>query len=177
MSIIDTASIINLVAQKAKAYEPIARNFAQSRFLLASIEYGQNEEEIDALQKIAEGIQCKISASETGVSQDIDFDDNDSGNYLEIIDQGMPAPLAGGSGGFAHNPDGSVYRSLYPEHLWGSPLEELSKPGSDTLDEVRKMLSQLFADEVRNIIAESKSDIAAIAKRGIVDEINSILRK
>jgi len=142
MSMIGTAAIINLIAQRAKNYESMARNFAQSRFLLASIEYGQNEAETEALQKIAAGIQCKIVATDTGVSLDIDFDNNDSGNYLEIIEEGMLAPLAGGSGGFAHNPDGSVYRSNYPEHLWGTPLEDLSKPGSDTLDEVRKMLSQ-----------------------------------
>lgn len=135
----DPSVIIALIASKAQDYQSMAENFAKSRFLLASIEYGQNEDETRALEKIASGIKCKISQTESGITMDIDFDGNDAGNYLEIIESGMPAPVTGGAGGFVHNPDGSTETSKVPPELWGNPIPEFAKSGSDVLGEVKNM--------------------------------------
>lgn len=149
----------------------MAENFARSRFLLAAMEYGQNEDESSAQEKIASGIKCRIEQTESGLSLDIDYDDNDTGNYLNIIQNGMPAPVTGGAGGFVHNPDGSTETSKVPPELWGNVIPQFAKSGSDVLGEVRNMLSQLFADEVRAIVSDSKSEIAAIAKSYILQEM------
>lgn len=155
----------------------MAENFAKSRFLLASAEYGANEKEVSALQAIADGIRCRIVNEGNNIELSIDFDDADAGNYLEIVEEGMPAPLAGGSGGIAHNPDGSTYRSQYPPQLWGTPLENLAKTGSDTQSEIKRMLQDLFIQEVQSIVQESKNDIARIAKKHITQSLNSIISK
>ena len=173
MAKFDTSIIVRLITEKACEYQTMAQNFARSRFLLAAIEYGQNEEETKALEKIAGGIRCAIAPSATGVSLDIDFDDKDQGNYLEIIEHGMPAPITGGEGGFVHNPDGSIETSNVPPELWGEPIPEYAKAGSSTLEEVKAMLSQLFADEVQRITKESKQEIAGIAKEYLISEINA----
>ena len=102
---------------------------------------------------------------------DVDYDDNDTGNYLNIIQNGMPAPVTGGAGGFVHNPDGSTETSKVPPELWGNVIPQFAKSGSDVLGEVRNMLSQLFADEVKTIVSNSKSEIAAIAKSYILQEM------
>jgi hypothetical protein len=60
--------------------------------MLRSSEYGDNEEEIAALQNIAENIKCTVETSDGGVSLNIDFDNGDRGNYLEVVENGMPAP-------------------------------------------------------------------------------------
>lgn len=173
----DETAIIQMIAAKAQEYQTLAESFAKSRLLLASVEYGQNEEESSALEKIANGIKCKVVATETGVGLDIDFDDNDPGNYLEIIQHGMPAPVTGGAGGFVHNPDGSIETSKVPPTMWGELIPEFAKTGTDVLGEVREMLSQLFADEVRNIVQGSHQEIAEIAKAYVIQEINAALSK
>lgn len=59
--------VIGLIASKMQEYKVLADNFVKSRFLLASVEYGQNEEEMQALQKIADGIQCTIYQTDAGI--------------------------------------------------------------------------------------------------------------
>ena len=89
----------------------------------------------------------------------------------------MPAPVTGGAGGFVHNPDGSVETSEVPPTLWGNPIPEFAKTGSDVLDEVKHMLEQLFFDEVQNIVQDSKQEIAAIAKAYVEQELHAALSK
>lgn len=177
MSGFDSSTIISLIAAKAMGYKDMAESFAKSRFLLAATEYGENDEEMEALQKIADGIRCNIFATPSGVSLSVDYDDNDQGNYLEIIEQGMPAPYAGGDGGIVHNPDGTFKVSEVNPNFWGTRLDMLSKPGSDTLEEVNRMLGDLFRDEVQNIVSESRGEIAQAAKNYIVQELQTALRK
>ena len=107
----------------------------------------------------------------------MDYDDKDQGNYLEIIKEGMPAPYAGGDGGIVHNPDGTFEKSEVDPRLWGTRLDSLAKPGSDTLAEVNRMLTDLFRDEVETIVAESRQEIAAIAKDYVVQELREALQK
>lgn len=177
MAKFDDGAIIELISSEAHKYQQMAENFAKSRFLLASIEYGQNEDEAQALEKIADGIKCTISSVSTGLTLDIDFDNNDAGHYLDVIQGGMGAPVTGGEGGFVHNPDGSTETSKVPPELWGNPIPEFAKQGSDVLGEVRMMLQQLFADEVRNIVQEQKPQIATLVKNYLVAELNSIMTK
>ena len=175
MSTFNTSAVISLIASKAQGYRSMAEGFARSRFQLASIEYGQNEDEMLALEKIAAGIKCNIEQTATGVSLNIDFDDKDQGNYLEIIEHGMPAPVTGGAGGFVHNPDGSTETSKVPPELWGKPIPEFAKTGSDVLGEVKTMLSDLFFEEVRHVVAASNYEIAAQAKDYVLKELKSVL--
>lgn len=155
----------------------MAESFAKSRFLLASIEYGQNDEESEALQKIADGIKCTISGTPDGLSLSVNYSDNDQGNYLEIVEGGMPAPYAGGDGGIVHNPDGTFEKSNVNPNFWGTRLDSLAKPGSETLAEVNRMLTDLFRDEVQSIVSDSKQEIAAMAKEYIVQELRGITTK
>lgn len=172
-----SADILALIAGKAEGFKEMAENFAKSRFLLASIEYGQNEEEMSALERIAEGIKCEIEQSGSSVSLSIDYDEEDDGSYLEIIQEGMPAPYAGGDGGIVKNPDGTFSDSNVNPSLWGTRLDMYAKQGSDTLEEVNRMLTDLFTAEVQGIVAASHSEIAGIAKRYIVQELRSALPK
>jgi hypothetical protein len=155
----------------------MAESFAKSRFLLAAIEYGQNDAEMEALLKIADGIKCTIKPSATGVTLSVDYNDKDQGNYLEIIEEGMPAPYAGGDGGIVHNPDGTFEKSDVDPRLWGTRLDFLAKPGSDTLAEVNRMLADLFRDEVETIVSESRPEIAAIAKDYVMRELREVMQK
>ena len=177
MAKFDVNKVISLIANKAQGYQTMAQNFAKSRFLLAAIEYGQNEDETEALEKIADGIKCIITPTSAGVTLDVDFDDSDQGNYLEIIQHGMPAPVTGGAGGFVHNPDGSVETSEVPPSLWGNPIPEFAKTGSDVMEEVKTMLKQLFTDEVNNIVRDSREEIATIAKTYVEQELQAALSK
>lgn len=173
----DTNQIIAQISSKAQSFQPLAESFAKSRFLLATIEYGQNEEETAALEKIAAGIKVAITQTSEGVSLNVDFDDNDAGNYLEIVQDGMPAPVTGGAGGFVHNPDGSVTTSNVPPALWGNLIPEFSKSGSETLEEVKTMLTSLFVDEIERLIQDSTSEIENMAKSYIEASIKHVLLK
>ena len=170
-------AVISLIAGKAQSFQPFAESFAKSRFLLYSVEFGQNEEEAAALQQIADGIQCRIASTDGGIDLTIDFDNGDRGEYLDVIEGGMDAPLTGGHGGIVTNPDGTTRPSLVPEPLWGNPIDEYAKAGSDVCEEVRMMLKDLFADRVREIVSECKPMIAQAARKEIVQEISRMLKK
>lgn len=168
--------ICNLIAGKAESFQPFAESFAKQRFLLYSSEFGTNAEEIEALQKIASVITVKISRSGTEVNLDFDFDNGDRGNYLEVIEDGMDAPLTGGHNGIVTNPDGSTRPSNVPEQLWGNPIDSYAKSGSEVIDEVKMMLKDLFTNRIREIVSENKGEIARLAKSEIVQEIQSVLK-
>lgn len=167
----------DIIAQKMTTFQPFAESFAKQRFLLYSAEFGTNDEETEALQKIAAAIKCKIVRSDSGVSLDIDFDDGDQGNYLEVIEHGMDAPLTGGHNGVVTNPDGSTEPSQVPEQLWGNPIDSYAKSGSEVMDEVKMMLKDLFTSRVREVVSESKPELAQLAKTQVLQEIRDIFKK
>lgn len=166
-----------LVAKKMEPFEHFAESFAKQRFLLYSTEFGTNAEETEALQRIAAEIRCDIAQSDGGVSIDIDFDTGDRGNYLEVVEEGMDAPLTGGHNGVVTNPDGSTRPSNVPEQLWGNPIDSYAKSGSEVLEEVRMMLKDLFTSRVREVVSESKPELARMAKAYVVQEIHDIFQK
>lgn len=171
------AQVSALIGNKAKGLEPMLKAFAQSRFLVAASEYGENEKELDALNMISEAIQCTVVSTGSGVSLEIDFDDGDKGNYLEIIQDGMSAPLTGGTNGTVRNPDGSVQRSAVPEQLWGNPIEEYAESGSDVLEDVKALLKDLFTSNVRDLVSQSRKEISSIAKDAVMQELRKALKR
>lgn len=167
-------TITSVQCSKAKDFEMTAEAFARSRFMVRSSEYGENVDEMEALQKIADGIKCRVEQSDSGISQAIDFDDNDRGNYLEVIEEGMSAPLTGGDNGIVTEPDGSTRQSNVPERLWGNPIEEYSKQGSEILEEIRMMLQDLFRTYIQELISDSRSELVNIARNYVVQELQKL---
>jgi hypothetical protein len=135
--------------------------------MLRSSEYGDNDEEMKALEDIANGIKCRVESTEEGLSLAIDYEYEDPGDYLSVIEDGMSAPLTGGNNGIVTNPDGSTRQSEVPPELWGNPIEEYSEAGSEIKDEIHAMVSDLFASYVETLVSESRSEIAEIAKRHV----------
>lgn len=169
------SGVCKLVSQKAASFRPFAENFAKQRFLLYGTEFGANAEETEALQQIAAGIRCDITQDDNSVSIDIDFDTGDRGNYLEVVEDGMDAPLTGGHNGIVTNPDGSTRPSRVPEQLWGNPIDAYAKSGSEVLDEVKMMLKDLFSNRIREIVSESKPEIARMAKPLVAQEVHDAI--
>lgn len=167
--------IINLLAARAKSFEMPAEAFARSRIMLLSSEYGDNAEERAALQNIAEGIKCTVNASADGASLSIDYDSRDPGDYLSVVDGGLEAPQTGGNHGTVTMPDGSTRRSNVPPALWGNPIEEFAEPPSGVVEEIKMMLTDLFTEHLRLLIAENKSEIAKTVKAAIENEQHQIL--
>lgn len=164
-------SVMLLQSERVKSFELTADAFARSRFMLRSSEYGDNEEEIAVLQNIAENIKCTVETSDGGVSLNIDFDNGDRGNYLEVVENGMPAPQTGGDNGVVTNPDGSTRLSEVPQQLWGNPIEEYSEQGSEILQEIKTMLTSLFKTYVEDVISDCRSEITKIAKEYVENEL------
>lgn len=165
------SEILSQIFNRAKSYESFAEEFAKSRFMVLSSAYGQNSEELAALEKIASQIKCTVQISGAGISQTIDFESGDSGDYLDVIEHGMPAPQTGGQGGTVTNPDGSTRPSNVPEQLWGNPIDEYAKVGAEVQSEVNTMLSGQFAEEVRSIVSNSNADIARIVKNEFLKSV------
>ena len=169
MSEINGSTIANILADDVLSFESMATNFSKSRFLVLASEFGSNEKEAAEIQKLADAVQCAIKQDGAGFSLDIDYLDNS--NYFEIIQNGMQAPVAGGSGGVAHNPDGSTYQSAVPPQLWGNTLDSLAKDGIDITGEIKMMLTGLFRDHVQSAVSSHKSDIAALAKESELKQL------
>ena len=172
---ISMGEITDIVAEDIFAFQNIATEFAKSRFLVLAEEFNENEKEAAEIQKIANFIKCIIFLEGDSFQLKIDLKDSSS-NYLEIIDTGMDAPLAGGHGGIAVNPDGSTYRSQVPTELWGTRLDALAEEGIDVLGEIKRMLTDLFKDHIAQVISQSKPKIAELAKKHILQEFQSSQR-
>lgn len=170
MSELDGSSIAGIIAGDVMSFEPMATNFAKSRFMVLATEYSGNEKEAAEVERLANAVLCSISQSGSGFSLNTEFQENS--NYFEIMTNGMPAPLAGGSGGIAHNPDGSTYHSNVPPHLWGTVLEELAKTGTDIVGEIKMMLTDLFRNRVQEAVNNNKPSIAQLAKQVLMGNMS-----
>lgn len=149
--------LADILAAKVESFQTTAVNFAKSRFLVCASEYGMNDKESEELMTIAESIRCTIQNEGDAFSLNIEYGDSP---YLNIIEHGMEAPLTGGDGGIAHNPDGSTYRSNVPVQFQGNPIESFAKQGEDVMGEVRMMLTDLFRNAILEAVSESKQEIA-----------------
>lgn len=161
--------IVSIVLPKVQSWQSTAINFASTRFLVAASEFGMNDKESAELLKIAEGIQCEIFANGSSIGLNITYGHSP---YLDIIQNGMPAPLSGGDGGIAHNPDNSTYTSAVPANLQGQVLEGFAKEGEDVMGEVAMMLRDLFRDEVQSAVGESKTEIAEAFKVYLIPKLS-----
>ena len=152
----------------------MATNFAKSRFLALSVEFNTNEKEAAEIMKIADHVKCTISQDGSGFSLSTDFED--TGNYFEIMNEGMDAPTLGGEGGggIAKNPDGTTYKSAVPPQFWGQKVEALAEKGIDILGEIKMMLTPLFKDHIQSAIQGAKSKIAALIKPYLVQQLQGI---
>lgn len=169
MSEINGSAIASILADDVLSFEPIATNFVKSRFLVLASEFGSNEKEAAEISKLADVIQCTIKQDGAGFSLTIDYPDDS--NYFEIIQNGMPAPVAGGSGGIAHNPDGSTYKSEVRPQFWGNVLDSLAKDGIDIIGENKMMVTDLFCDHVQSTVPPHKSDIAELYKEPVLKQL------
>ena len=167
--------IIDVIKDSVQDFTILAQNFAKSRFLVLTTEFGQNQEELDALNHLADRIRCNINKTDSGVSLSIEYDDDYE--YLNVIQEGMDAPLTGGNNGIVTNPDGSTEQSKVPQTLWGTPLEQYAKEGEDVIGEIRTMLTDLFKDRVQEAVSESKQKITDIVKPYITNELQRGINK
>lgn len=162
-----TAKLRTLVAAKSKGFKMIGEAFAKTRFMVAASEYGDNPDEQHALAQISDAFRCDVVETAEGVRLVFDTDNGDPGNYLNIIEEGMPPPLSGGNNGIVTLPDGSTRPSRVPEQLHGQPIEEYAEPASDVINELETMLGDLFADHVHNVIGESRNEIISYTQHVI----------
>lgn len=145
--------------------------------MVAAIEYGDNEEEYDALERISNAFNCHVAQTEEGLRLTFDTDGGDKGNYLDVIEDGLPAPISGGNNGIITNPDGSMRRSLVPEQLQGTLLPWYEEPASNVMNELKIMLADLFRDYTENLVHDYRSEISDIMKRYAAEEIRNVFRK
>lgn len=164
----DVASIIS---EKVMAFQDIAVQFGKSRFLVCMDEYGKNSKEAETVERISNSFRCEVVQDGQAFLLYFHMDEDDPGGYLEIIDGGMPAPLAGGHHGTSHNPDGTTYASPTPVSKWNEPIEEYAKPASGIIYEIKTMLADLFKDAVKAAISESKSEILNIVKAQVKERL------
>ena len=170
---IDQELINKVIYSHSLEFKQMLDNFIRSRLIQNTMLFQTNEKEIEALNDIVEKTSCSISMSDGGISLNINFDEKE--NWWGIVTGGMSAPLTGGNGGIAHNPDGSTYSSKVPEALQGNPIPQFAKQGIDIESEMKMMAKDLFIDIVNEIISSSSDEIAEAVKPYIVQEINNAL--
>ncbi len=170
----DTSEIMNILLPRVQEFKDTAINFAKSRFVVAADEFGSNSEERAELDSIAESISVEIfSDGGNSVGMNIKYGHSP---YLDIIQNGMPAPLSGGDGGMVTEPDGSQRPSLVPEQLQGQTLPEYSKTGKDVMGEVATMMQDLFKAAVQEAVSNSKQDIGNyISKTYLIPQLQSAM--
>ena len=157
--------IVSIVMPKISGWQTTAINFAKSRFLVAASEFGMNDKESAELMNIADTISIEIFSEGKSVGININYGHS---KYLDVIQNGMPAPLTGGDGGVAHNPDGSTYNSQVNPNFWGQPIESFAKQGEDVMGEISTMIKDLFRNELTMCVDESKSEITDAVKTYLI---------
>lgn len=172
---------ISIIKSKISGFEQFAENFGKERFLVYVSEIQAPDEEELAFQKekeemeaIADAFKCEIKVEGNKFTLFFYFDERNPGNFLEIVDAGMPAPLAGGDNGISHNPDGSTYRTPTPMELWDEPVPGYAKPATGVINEIRTMLSDLFRTELKEAIAAGKQEILNLVKRYTAEKIRNV---
>lgn len=162
--------IIDIISNQVQDFTEFAQNFAKSRFAVLTTEFGENQEELDAIDYLVSKIKCNIQRTDSGVSLFIGYDEDYE--YMNVIQEGMEAPLTGGNNGIVTNPDGSTTYSNVPPQLWGTPIEQYAKEGEDVIGEIKMMLTDLFKERVQEAVSECKSQIAKEAKSHIIERMN-----
>lgn len=157
-----------LILSKVGAYELIATQFAKSRFLVQTQQYGTNQDQLDQLMKLQQSVYVKVSVKDNSISFKLDF--QNPSPYLHIIQMGMPPPLTGGKDGIVTMPDGSTRPTNVPQSLWGQPIPQYAKPAKDVIGNINTMLMQLISQFVHQCIQNSQAQIAALVKKEVMLE-------
>lgn len=171
---------LNVIKSKLSGFEQFAENFGKERFLVYESEIQAPDEKYNARQKeekemeaIADAFKCEIVLQDDVFTLLFHFDERNPGHFLEIVDAGMPAPLAGGDKGTSHNPDGSTYPSPTPEERWNDLVPGYAKPATGVIKEIRTMLSDLFRIEMNEAISSAKQDILQLVKNYTSERIRA----
>ena len=172
---------IAIIKSKLSGFEQFAENFGKERFLVYKSEIQAPDESGDAFEKeveemeaISDAFKCEVRVEENTFTLFFYFDERNPGGFLEIVDAGMPAPLAGGDQGTSHNPDGSTYQSKTPIQLWDKPVPGYAKPATGVINEIRIMLSDLFKTEMHEAIASGKQEILNLVKNYTAERIRTV---
>lgn len=155
---------VNLIAGNLQAFVPFAENLGKSRFLVYESEIGAPDEKAGAIameqmemEAIADAFRCEIVQSDNQFSLNFYMEERNPGGFLEIVDAGMGAPLAGGTEGTSRAPDGSTYTSPTPEPRWHEPVPGYEKPGTGVIEEIRTMLRDAFSEFMQEVITRAKA--------------------
>lgn len=159
--------IASIAAAKLRGYELFAEQVGKSRFMVLCMDIGANPNETKEIEKIANSFRYSVKATEAGVELGRSYLNSP---YEDIIENGMPAPKAGGSGGLVHMPDGTTRSSNVPHQLWGNEIPEYAKQGTSAFREMDMMQSSLFPQEVKAAIQASRSDLAKLVKGEMVQK-------
>ncbi len=181
MSAPKQSDYIAIIKSKISGFEQLAENFGKERFMVYASEIQAPDEDANAFEKeraemeaIADAFKCEIQVNENTFTLFFHFDERNPGNFLEIVDAGMPAPLAGGDHGVSHNPDGSTYASPTPIQQWDEPVPGYAKPETGVINEIRTMLSDLFRAELGEAIATGKQEMLQLVKDYTAERIRNV---
>lgn len=169
---------LSIIASKLSGFNKFAEDFGKSRFLVYESEISAPAEDADAfiketeeMENIANAFKCEVIQEDRKFTLFFHFDERNPGGFLEIVDAGMPAPLAGGDNGTSHNPDGSTYPSPTPQQLWDEPVPGYAKPATGVIDEIRTMLADLFRNELKMAVASAKQEMLHLVKQYAAERI------
>lgn len=171
---------VNLISGKIQDFIPFAENLARARFLIYESEIAAPDEKGDAYERevaemraIAEAFRAEIQQSDNSFALNFYMDERNPGGFLEIVDAGMPAPLAGGDEGVSRNPDGSTYLSPTPQWLWDTPVPGYAKPATGVINEIRTILRDMFRQYVNEAIEIAKKEFMVLLKTYVSEIISA----
>ena len=173
MNAFDTTIMTNIVFNEVQKSKEFLDNVIRSRMIQNTMQFQTNEKEIDALNDIVKDTGCSIFVDGSSISLELRFDKKD--NWYNIILHGMKAPLTGGNGGIAHNPDGSTYESQVPPQLQRRPIEEFAKEGIPLEQEILTIVETLYDGIVKEAAHACSDEIAEAYKPYIIEQINKVL--
>lgn len=170
---IDNAEFAAIICKNGQWMADSATALWQTQWASAA-SAAQNEKEQAEYAKIAEGSKYVLEQSGSAIAL-LESEITES-FFQSVIEEGMGAPVSGGNGGFVTEPDGSTRASKVPYPLRGTPLPQYAKAPNPVSEGVQTMLQSLFPSWANETVADSKADIAQLAKKEIVDILGSLTR-
>lgn len=171
---------VSLIAAELQNFIPFAENLGKTRFLVyesaiaAPAEDGAAEAMEQAeMEAIADAFRCEILQSDNSFMLNFYMDERNPGGFLEIVDAGMGAPLAGGNSGTSTTPSGSTYPSPTPQYLWDEPVPGYAKPATGVIEEIRTMLRTIFTEFLQEVVAAAKAQFMEMLKQYVAEKIGA----
>lgn len=182
MGTVDTNQLVDAVMSRLEPFKNFAENFGKSRFLIYETEVHAPaekkkaiDEEDSEMEAIAKAFRCEIVSNGNQITLFFYMDERNPGGFLEIVDEGMPPPLAGGDKGTSHAPDGSTYASPTPQKDWDKPVAGYAKPATGVINEIKTMLASLFRNEAKIALSSAKHEIASLVKQQVSNHLKHAL--